>query len=409
MRLEAEGWMTLQFARAGLFCFASLALLPGCQHFLGGAGMVREDARIRQELAAAKASTREPPAQNTQERKGMSTAIQREPEGPAAAKKDAPPVLEPRPVIVKPLDPPPVQAPAEPLKGPKLLDSSRLPADGKKWVESGIPGVVVSASSAGGTDPAGLKPIAGQATGQPLPLIPAVEQKLGKREHAPFFDAFQSILEGRHQEAIRHLEFYDKGTQEFFLRLLPTLSIFVKNRSIDDLTPAETAVISDQLYGLLAMLRPRSELVVNKMCCCRRIRGYGSYEPLPENHAFLAGSAADRPGELVQLYVELKNFASEPTPDALFLTKLACTLELHNARGEKVWSYGFDRNETTHRRQARINDFYSNYSFYVPAIAPGAYQLTIVIADETNPELRRVARKSLEFRVTPVSNTPLPR
>ena len=174
-------------------------------------------------------------------------------------------------------------------------------------------------------------------------------------------------------------------------------------KPIDELSPPEVSVLSDQLSSILAMLRPRSELGINKMCFCRRIRTFGLVEALPDNHAFLAGSA-DRTGELVQLYAELKNFASEPTPEGDYLTKLACTLELRDAGGKTVWGpYTYDRRETTHRRQTRLNDFYSNFSFYVPAIPPGAYVLTIQIADETNPELRRVARKSLDFRVTPIS------
>jgi hypothetical protein len=110
----------------------------------------------------------------------------------------------------------------------------------------------------------------------------------------------------------------------------------------------------------------------------------------------------DRVGDEVQLYVELRNFNSEKTKDGAYLTKLTCTLELHDAAGKNVWSRTLDRIETA--RRARLNDFYRNYIFYVPAIPAGTYQLTLQITDETNPEQRRVARESVVFRVTPVAN-----
>ena len=72
---------------------------------------------------------------------------------------------------------------------------------------------------------------------------------------------------------------------------------------------------------------------------------------------------------------------------------------------ELVWSHAFDKNETTHRRSACVNDYHGNFSFYAPALPAGTYQLTIQVVDETIPNHRRVARKSQVFRVTPVANS----
>jgi hypothetical protein len=138
------------------------------------------------------------------------------------------------------------------------------------------------------------------------------------------------------------------------------------------------------------------------MQCCKEVRGYGWYVPLPDSHQFLAGTS-ERIGEQVKLYVELKNFASEATKDGEYITKLSCALELRDAT-KVVWSTKFEGSETTLRRSARLNDLYIPYGFYVPAVAPGTYQLTLRIADETNPKAVRVASKSMEFRVTPVGN-----
>jgi hypothetical protein len=226
-----------------------------------------------------------------------------------------------------------------------------------------------------------------------------------KNEYEPIVMALQRMLEGRHQEAIKFLSAYENDKQELLLRLLPPLATIVKKR-VEDLSTQEVTVLIGQYQATIDDLRPRGDLIVSRMCYCEEVRGYAWYRALPDNHVFLTGTQS-RIGELVQLYVELKNVASEPTKEGEFLTKLNCSLELVDSTGKKVWSKSFEGNETTLRRSARLNDFYSRYGFYVPAVPAGTYQLTLRIADETNPQKRRVAQKSLDFRVTPVA-TQLP-
>jgi hypothetical protein len=261
----------------------------------------------------------------------------------------------------------------------------------------GTPGVVLFEP---GPEIPGTQLTGGQTVPPPLP-DPAKNQ----RAYAAVAEALQDVLEGRHNDAVQRLQIYEKNTQEFFLRLLPALAILA-NQPMDKLSAQDIAVLNQLLVRLLETIRPFSELIVNKMCFCRRVNGYGAYEELPANHAFLSATP-ERFGELVQLYVELKNFISEPTQDGDYITKLACTLELKDARGEKVWGHTYQRDETTHRRRTRLHDLHSNFSFPVPAVPAGTYQLTVQIVDETLPDQRRVARRSLDFQVTPVANQPL--
>jgi hypothetical protein len=221
-----------------------------------------------------------------------------------------------------------------------------------------------------------------------------------KRREYPLIAALEAMLRKQHDEALQHLRAYDHETQEFIIRLAPVL-VMVVQTPIKELTAPEIAVINEQLLNALIQFRARSELTVSKMCFCKKVYGFGAYDPLADNHTFVAGTK-DRVGDEVQLYVELRNFNSEKTKDGAYLTKLTCTLELHDAAGKNVWSRTLDRIETA--RRARLNDFYRNYIFYVPAIPAGTYQLTLQITDETNPEQRRVARESVVFRVTPVAN-----
>src|SRR5262249_34569352 len=116
----------------------------------------------------------------------------------------------------------------------------------------------------------------------------------------------------------------------------------------------------------------------------------------PENHTFQAG-APGKPGELVQLYVELRNFCSEPR-SPYHETRLSSAVEIKDGQGTRIWYYRFDDRKPLQSR-SRLNDHYSNYSFHVPHVAAGDYTLTLHGTDETLPEHRREARKSVPFRV----------
>jgi len=215
-----------------------------------------------------------------------------------------------------------------------------------------------------------------------------------KRE--PVVEALHCILNGKHNEALTHLRNYDQSTQELFLRLLPPVAQ-LSRKSLDRLAPAEVAVLHEQLQSLVTTLRPRTELTIDCMCFCEWVKGYGVYRPLGKEHVFQA-STPHRPGDLVQLYVELRNVASE-LRGGYFETRLTSTVEIHDARGEKKWPLRFDEKEPF-RTRTLLNDFFNVYSFHVPDLPPGTYNLTVQIADETRPELRRQTRRSLEFRVT---------
>ena len=232
------------------------------------------------------------------------------------------------------------------------------------------------------------------------PALPNVEEP---HKLAPAVQALHMRWTANTPKPLEHLKAYDSDTQEVMIRLFPLLTSVIKS-PIEKLSSQDIQLMYETLCALGVRIRPRTELIISKMCYCREISGYGAYEALPDNHAFLAPTP-DRPGERVLLYVELKNFMSEQLAKGDdYQTKLTCSLQVIDARGEKVWSYTYPRNETTQRRRTRLNDLYSNYSFYVPTLPPGTYQLAIQIVDETLPDWRRVAHEKLVFRVTPVVN-----
>ena len=225
---------------------------------------------------------------------------------------------------------------------------------------------------------------------EPAPK-PMEEAKAAKR--APLVEALQCILDERHQEALKHLQAYDPETQEFYLRVLPTLTIFARKK-LHELSQQEVAVLSEQLQSLLAALRPRAELLIDRMAFCEWSKGFGMYKPV-DNPSFLTG-------DQMHIYVELRNFASERR-DGFHETRLRSSLEIRDATGDKVVRGPFAvRSEEPHRTRTRLNDYSNSYSLYVPPdLPPGTYQMCLQIVDQT-AEPHRVARRAIEFRVTPV-------
>lgn len=358
--------------KSALFCcLAFLPVLPGCLSFPLFKSSAKEGPqKFYDQQNAAAPHPAEPAGGGTPLH---STALAREEPEQVPANLPPGPAPDGGALLIHPIDlgPPPPREPDEPKPRSKGPSGIALLNQGPAWTE-------------------------------PKNAVYQAAPPADAKKFAPFSLAMQCLFEERHPEAIQHLRAYDEATQEFFMRIGPMLALVAK-KSIVNMSAQEIAVLKVQVKGLDESLRTRCELLVTKMVFCKRISGFADYTPLPANHAFLA-KTDNRPGDQVQLYVELKNFASKQIKEGDYLTKLACSLELKDMHGQKVWSHTFDKAETTHRKSACVNDYHGNYSFYVPALPTGTYQLTIQIVDETIPEHRRVARESLAFRVTPVTN-----
>lgn len=233
-------------------------------------------------------------------------------------------------------------------------------------------------------------------------LSPPVTTQVNKpvsEKNDPLQGALQCILENRPHEALNHLKNYDATTQDFFQRLLPALAQ-VAQKPLEKMNPEEVAVIHEQIDGLLHTLLPRAELVIHKMCFCESVKAFGVYRPLPEGHVFQAG-CPHRPGDLVQVYVELRNICSE-CRDKYHETRLSSYVEVRDPRdpkGPALWKHRFDDSKQPLRSLARLHDYYNNYTFFVPHIPPGSYILTIQVTDQTREGEPRVARKAIDFKV----------
>jgi hypothetical protein len=334
-----------------IFCvFAPLAFLSGCQQIPYFGGPAHIEAKKTDPIAVAQSADAQP-----------SPNVLTEVKSPPAPQ----PQVETRS--------------SDPVFDPALLKS------GKR--AEGVPGVVLL------EDPSPSAP-------PPAPG-PAAQAIKKDGDYAPVVKAFQYMLDKKPREALQELQVYDKSTQEFFLNWMPA-AVIILHRPMDQMSAPEIDMLNELFSRWSQTIRNHTKLVISNMCYCRNVQGFGAYEPLPPNHAFLSATAG-RAGELVQVYVELKNFVSEPVKEGEYVTKLACSLEIKDSSGKRVHFWQFSRDETTYQCRSRLNDLHKNLSINVPAMPPGTYLLTIQVVDETLPSHRRVAQQSLPFRVTPVA------
>jgi hypothetical protein len=223
----------------------------------------------------------------------------------------------------------------------------------------------------------------------PAPL-PEVHAK--PLDDPPLVAALRCYLNRRPGEAIKWLDRYEKPNQELLLVLLP-LAARMTEGSVDKADPQEVAALLNQLDGLTAPLRRRAPLEITRACFCKWIDRFGSYEPFPTNYAF-------RPGEEVNVYVEILNFSTE-LRGQVYTTRLATSLEIRDYYDNRKWPEpgGKDDGPVTKMSASRseLHDFYNLCSFQIPRLAHGDYKLCINVTDLPTG---RTARYELDFRIT---------
>jgi hypothetical protein len=218
-------------------------------------------------------------------------------------------------------------------------------------------------------------------------------------DEEPIVLAMQCLLHKQPAEALEWLKKYQQPYQDLLLVIMPLAEHLAQGNA----SPTELAAILDQLDSLSVLLRPQASLTIGHMCLCKDIKKFGAYSAWPPDHAFRAGSD-ERPGDPVQVYVELQNFASKLEGQA-FITHLAGSLVIKNARGEIVCRQDWHPSQPERSKTLR-HDCFINCTFYVPANLPGGvYTLAIEVKDMTEHSAKelpahRVARKALEFRVS---------
>jgi hypothetical protein len=224
--------------------------------------------------------------------------------------------------------------------------------------------------------------------------LPSFEIRTKPEE--PLIAALRCFLDKQPAEAVDYLKGYDRANQEALLCLLP-LAVRLSQGSLDEAGPQEAEEMVEQLHSLELPLRLRAPLRITRMCFCRWIKAFGHYEPVADGQATFEAGGDGRPGGLVQVYAEVRNFTStDQGPD--HVTQLLSWGEIRDyAHGQLVARIPFPNPDDVSRSPRQ--DYFINYCFRVPAnLPPGPYTLWIYVKDLAQPG-RPPARRSLDFRV----------
>lgn len=324
----------------------------------------------------------------------------------------SPPVVEHHDTLLPPLDPTPGEAPAATVGITPQTTVMPTPtiATPKKNVLASLPGLAPANSLNIDVRPDRLPPaIPAKATTRPQrPASPApaatsarvvVSPRTTEPQDKPLVQALRCFLDNRPGEALVHLKGYDKDNQDMLLLLLPLVARMAESK-LWDAKSQDVTFYTGQLSNLLVRFRPRLSLVIDKICFCRDIRGFGMYDPLPDSPIYHRDDRVD-------IYVEVRNFVSEERAlpgggPVVYVTQLKTSAEIVTRdRKIKVWPAGNDR-FVFHRDGPDIcrtlrHDYFDHCYFTLPADLPaGAYTLSLQVEDLPT---KRVVREALDFIV----------
>jgi len=283
------------------------------------------------------------------------------------------------------------------------LDEGMPAKPGKK---SDVPGTFMMESPdlTGRLGPATSAPPLTEASEPPPPALQARSDYPQKEQ---LLDVLHYFLTDQPGIAIELLKGYDPAKQLILETLLPVLDGLSRQNGLnrrpqDPLTPEEVAGIQSVIDQLSVKLKPSSNLIITKMCFCKSIKAFAMYDPWPEDHIFRASSNAwSLDGDVVQVYVELRNFLCEPH-DSYHEIHLSSSVKITDPRdpAKPIWFKRFDDSKQPPvRSRAQLHDYFCRYYFAVPHLPQGEYTMTIQVVDETFPDKPRTDEKSLRIRV----------
>lgn len=226
------------------------------------------------------------------------------------------------------------------------------------------------------------------------PPVPAEELKLVsvpklQPANSPVMNALKAYQDKAPAEAEKLLSHLDPGNQQLLKRLLP-LAVKLGEAGLPTTDPSEVAELIDQLQNVVTALRAKAALRIDKLSYCRapvKPMRTGTYQPLPDDHVF-------RPGETVELYMELRNFSCE-AKEAEYSTHVTTLIEIRDDRGEVLAKYEFERDRPD-VGQAPRQEYFHICRFPVQGLSAGQYTLTAQVTDVPSG---KSAKRSLPLRI----------
>jgi hypothetical protein len=129
-------------------------------------------------------------------------------------------------------------------------------------------------------------------------------------------------------------------------------------------------------------LRALTPLQIPTLALCRRVDGYGAYEPLPPR------LPAQREKGVV-LYCEIEGFFSRLGDRRLWETRLSQEVWLYDGQGQAVWH---DSSITVDVSRHRRRDFFIARIIHFPGtLAEGQYTLKVALTDSLSGKVAEAA------------------
>ncbi|HEY7309715.1 MAG TPA: hypothetical protein VH643_10190 [Gemmataceae bacterium] len=228
------------------------------------------------------------------------------------------------------------------------------------------------------------------------------------RPDAPSVCALRALLEHDSEEEVReHLKRCDPVTRETLHGLLDSVAQLERSGGVTHLSPDGLAAWMDRLNALTIPLRPRAQLMLDRVCFCNCIESFGKYQTRPLN------PPSFQPGEEARIYVQVRNFASRQEGE-FHKTILKARLEIFDESNRASPFYRANIKSQPDCSRTPRQDFFVYIRFHVPhSCPPGSYTMWVTVEDWTDaPEgaktvaKSRIDRKSLDFRVGGPSSRP---
>jgi hypothetical protein len=204
----------------------------------------------------------------------------------------------------------------------------------------------------------------------------------------------RAMLDNRPDRAMEAIQRCPPNNQKLLLILMSMISDLGGGK-VDVTDPVSAEHLDDLIRSAHLELRPHLPLKIEKMFFCRDIKSFGNYEPLPPRYEFRAGGG-DHCGEMVQVYLELRNFPVRTQGD-MFESTLASKIEIRDGQDQPVFRH--DEQARVFRSRSPRSDMFFKYQFEVPPhLPPGTYSLSIEI-DDTQSQPARSVRQAIEMRI----------
>jgi hypothetical protein len=193
------------------------------------------------------------------------------------------------------------------------------------------------------------------------------------------------LLANDPQSAQRVIPQLPPAEQEFWTSVFLSLSHCLSPEGLED--PQQRAQAVVRLRAAVQHLQSAAPLEINGARFCRRIDGFGTYEPYSED-LFQAG-------ESLLIYAELRNFLMEPLPGGGFESRIRSQVEIRRP-GTAAISDQQDFGLTVDQCRSIRHDYYVAYRLELAPLSPGPYELRLEITDELTG---KTATQILPFRI----------